>query len=109
MVDTYKRDTPSIAEDEGFKSASLIIDKKTNQLVYVNVSKMMDAGIEISSWIASFQALQADAVEAQANQQFIQESLIPLLKSLKAIKIIGVNILYTPDGIEQTFFAEFQN
>lgn len=109
MVDTYKRATPSIAEDEGFKSASLIMDRKTNQLVYVNMSKMMDAGIEISNWIASFQALQPDAVEAQANQQFIQESLIPLLKSLKAIKIIGVNTLYTPDGIEQTFFAEFQN
>lgn len=107
MIDTYKGDNPSLASDQSFQIASRIVESKTNQVVYVNMEKMMDAAIEISNWVASFQALQPDAQNAQQNQQFIQESLIPLLKTLKNIKVIGVNTLYTQNGIEQTFFADF--
>ncbi len=106
MIDSYKGDAPSLVDDPNFQKAGKVIERKTNQIVYVNMSKMMDAGIEISNWIATFQALQPSD-EGQANQEFIQDSLIPLLKSLKAIKTIGVNTLYTSNGIEQTFFTEF--
>lgn len=108
MIDTYKGDAASIVDDQSFQKAAKVIERKTNQIVYVNMSKMMDAGIEISNWIATFQALQPSE-EGQANQEFIQDSLIPLLKSLKSIKTIGVNTLYTPNGIEQTFFTDFQS
>ena len=108
MIDTYKGDNPSLEKDENFQNAAKVIERKTNQIVYVNMSKMMDAGVEISNWIATFQALQPTE-EGQANQAFIQESLIPLLKSLKAISTIGVNTVYTSDGIEQTFFTDFQS
>lgn len=111
MIETYRGERPSLERDDDFVKAAAMMERKTNQLVYVNTSKMLDAGVEICNWIVSFQALQPTPVEGAVAppQQFIQESLIPLLKCLKAIKVLGINTLYTSQGIEQTFYASLED
>lgn len=111
MIETYKGNLPSLEQDPEFQMAASVMDRKTNQLVYVNTSKMMDAGVEICNWIVSFQTLQTppEAAGATPNQAFIQESLIPLLKCLKTIKVLGINTVYTSQGIEQTFFTQIED
>ena len=113
MIETYKGKRAPLESDADFQNASSIMERKTNQLVYVNSSKMLDAGIEICNWVVSFQAVQAPAAPeagaAPGNQQFIQDSLIPLLKCLKSVKVVGINTLYTSNGIEQTFYARFED
>jgi len=118
MIDIKKGKIKPIAQDPMYQKVSGILPKESNQASFINMDRLMDIAIGIAGWIANFQNLsmpQGPAPEdpkelEQFNQQkaqvqatidTINNNVVPLLKTLKAIKVIATSSINRPDHIEQ--------
>lgn len=119
MIDVTKGKIKPLTHNPSYQDIAGILPKKNNQGTYINMERLMEIGIGICNWIVSFQQLTmpqgeppADPAEAAAyNEQkaqseatitTINNNVIPLLKTLKAIKVIASTGVNKPDHVEQT-------
>ncbi|MFC2140622.1 DUF3352 domain-containing protein, partial [Candidatus Auribacterota bacterium] len=114
LIDVSEGKVKSIKEDANYKTIANIITDKSNQLGYVNVQEVLSAAVSICEWIISFQRLsmpKGDTPEEKARREEIEqteailkENVIPLLKVLKVVKVLGSNTRYLDDSsINQIF------
>ncbi len=110
MIDVSQGKGKSLLKDPNYMSVSAELPAKTNQLGYVNTQRIFDIAIDICNWIISFQQLNLPpaaapgaltAAQTNATQKVLQDTVIPLLKAMKAVRVIGINTTYTDNGIEQ--------
>ena len=110
MIDLSQGKGNSLLKDSNYLSVSSELPEKTNQMGYINTQRIFDMAIDICNWIISFQQLNLPPVfspgvlaagQADATQKVLRDTVIPLLKAMKAVKVIGINTTYTENGIEQ--------
>lgn len=126
MIDVKNGKLKPLTEDPMYQKLSAILPKENNQASYINTERLMDIGVGVCNWIISFQQLaipQGPAPEdpkllEQFNQQkanaeatiaTINNNIIPLLKTLKAIRLIASASINKPDHIEQTLILRVED
>ncbi len=110
MIDVAQGRGNSLLKDSNFVSVSKHLPEKTNQMGYVNTQRVFDIGVDICNWIISFQQLNVPApgtpgitapAQVNATQRILKDTVIPMLRALKVVRVIGINTTYTDNGIEQ--------
>lgn len=126
MLDVKKGKINSLTQDPMYQKLSAILPKENNQASFINMERLMDIAVGISTWIANFQQLsipQGPAPEdpkelEQYNQQkaaaestvaTINGSVIPLLKILRAVKLVATASVNKPDHIEQVLVLRVED
>jgi hypothetical protein len=126
MVDVKKGKVKSITQDPAYDEMSDILPKENNQASFINMDRLMDIGVGICGWIVNFQQLsmpQGPAPEdpkelelfnqqkaqVQATIDTINNNVVPLLKTLKAIKTIATASVNEKDCIEQTLILRVED
>jgi len=126
MIDIKKGKGKSILQDSTYAKLASVVPKENNQSTFINMERLMDVATGISGWIANLQQMsipQGPAPEnaddlAQYNQQkaqaeatiaTINNSVIPLLNTLKSIKTIATASVNKQDHIEQTMVIRIED
>ena len=117
LVDLSQGTGNSLLKDPNYLSISSDLPEKTNQMGYVNTQRIFDVAIDICNWVISFQQLNVPpagapgsvmSAQTTATQKVLTETVIPLLKAMKAVRVIGINTTYTENGIEQIIATRVQ-
>lgn len=103
IIDVRSGKINSLKGSGSFGLVKDIYPEETNQMGFVDIVKVLDSAVSLSEWLISFQKLsvpQGDTPEAIAQRQeaqqteiLIRDNLIPLLKTMKVIKVIGANTI----------------
>ncbi|MDP8262256.1 MAG: DUF3352 domain-containing protein [Candidatus Ancaeobacter aquaticus] len=106
MIDISQKKGTSLTNDVNFKKVSSVVSGKVNQMGYINTEKIFDTAIDICNWVISFQQLNIPGTgvtpdQINATRSMLSETVIPVLRCLKAVKVVGISTIYTEDGIEQ--------
>ncbi|MFC2149680.1 DUF3352 domain-containing protein [Candidatus Auribacterota bacterium] len=114
MIDVSKKKGASLVEDANFKKIGHGLSRKVNQLGYINTAKIFDSAIDICNWIVSFQQLNIPGAamppaQIEATRKTLTDTVIPLLRCLKVVDVIGVSTVYTKEGIEQTIVTKIED
>jgi len=126
IIDVVSGKKQALTYDPSYQEVTALLPKKTNQFSYINTERFMDIGIGISKWIISFQQLNIPQgtppkepgkarvfnqrkAQAEATISAINNNIIPLLKTLKAIRIIATSAVNKSDHIEQTMILKVKD
>ncbi len=118
IIDVYQGKANSLLKDPNFISVSAEVPEKTNQMGYINTQRIFDIAIDICNWIISFQQLNAPAAgspnaispsQADATSRVLRETVIPLLRAMKAVRVVSISTTYTDEGIEQIISTHLQD
>lgn len=126
MIDVTKGKVKPLTYDPMYNKIASLLPKKNNQASYINVERLMEIGIGICNWVISFQQLSMpqgpqpeDPEEAKLFNQrkaqteatiaTIKNNVIPLLDTLKAIKVISTAAVNKEDHIEQTLVLRVED
>ncbi len=109
MIDVSRGKGNSLLKDANYLSVAAEMPEKTNQMGFVNTQRIFDIGTEICNWVISFQQLNLPAAtpggvttgQSEATAKILRETVIPLLKAMRVVRVIGINTTYTEEGIEQ--------
>lgn len=126
MIDVKKGKIKPLIQDPMYQKLSGILPEKNNQLSFINMERLMDIAVGVCNWVVSFQQLsipQGPAPEdpkelerynqqkAQAESTIatINNNVIPLLKTLRAIKLIATASENKQDHVEQTIVLRVED
>ncbi len=114
MVDVTKGKANALANDPSFKKVSAVIGGEVNQLGYINTEKMFDVAVDICNWVVSFQQMNLPGTplapaQAEATKKILTDTVIPILKCLKTVKVVGISTVYSKDGIEQDIVTRIED
>lgn len=114
MIDVSQNKGNSIISDPNYKKVASAIAGDVNQLGYVNTEKMFDVAVDICNWVVAFQQMNVPGTaiapaQAEATKKILTETVIPILKSLKAVKVVGISTVYSKDGIEQNIVTRIED
>lgn len=126
IIDVTKGKIKPLSHDPIYQKIAAVLPKKNNQASYINMERLMEIGIGICNWVISFQQLSMPAgpapedpeeaelfnqrkTQAEATIATINNNVIPLLKTLKAIKVVATVAVNKPDHIEQTLVLRVED
>lgn len=114
MIDVSQNKGSALKNDANFKKIAAEVSGDVNQLGYINTEKIFDVAVDICNWIISFQQLNVPGaaiapVQVEATKKILGETVIPILKCLKAVKVVGISTVYTKDGIEQNIVTRIED
>jgi hypothetical protein len=118
MIDIKKGKVKPLIQDPMYQKVAGILPKESNQASFINMDRLMDIGIGIAGWIVNFQQLSMpqgptpedpkeleqfnqQKAQVQATMDTINNNIVPLLKTLKAIQVIATASINKTDHIEQ--------
>ena len=126
VIDVSKGKVKPLNQDPLYQEMLGDLPKENNQSSYINTAKLMNIGVDICNWIISFQQLSIPQgpvpEDPDAAQEFnmrkaqteatittIRDNVIPLLKTLKALKGIGTTAVNKKDHVEQTMVLRVED
>jgi hypothetical protein len=114
MVDVSQNKGNSIISDPNYRKVSSALSGEVNQLGYINTEKMFDVAVDICNWVVAFQQMNVPGTaiapaQAEATKKILSETVIPILKCLKAVKVVGISTVYTKEGIEQNIVTRIED
>lgn len=126
MIDVKKGKIKPLGQDPIYQKLASILPEKNNQASFINMERLMDIAIGICNWVVSFQQLgiqqgpppedpkelelyNQQKAQAEATIATINNNVVPLLKTLKAIKLVATASENKIDHIEQTLVLRVED
>lgn len=126
IIDVKDKKINSLSKDPVYAGLSDLIPSANNQESYINMGRLIDIGIGICNWVVTFQqmtipqgpapedpaeleAYTAQKVQAEATITTINDTVVPVLKTLRSLKLIASASVNKKDHIEQTMILKIED
>lgn len=126
MLDVKNGKLKPLTQDPTYEKISATLPKENNQCSFINMERLIDIAVGVCNWLVTFQQLsipQGPAPEdpkelelfnqqkaaAESTIATINNSVVPLLKTLKAIKFIATASVNKQNYIEQTLVLRVED
>ncbi|MBI1870244.1 MAG: DUF3352 domain-containing protein [Chlamydiae bacterium] len=107
VIDVAKGNAKPVKDNKVYGSATSNFSPKSNQIAFLNMDKTLNTIIEITKWADNLQKGRGEA--GAQTDKVIEESVIPLLQSMKIFKSIAVEAVNQDQGIEETMYIQMED
>lgn len=125
MIDVTEGKINPLTHDSEYADITEILPKKNNQSSYINFERLLDIGVGICNLVSlqtgtllqlptpsdpeEAKAFEQQKAQAEATIATLNNSVIPLLKTLKAVRVVATAAVNKKDHTEQTLVLRVQD